>query len=133
MALRSAHSFPVPPAETGALFPPIVDGIAPVITNFSPAIGVEVSASTPVQFDVTDNGTFRRLMILMSMPTDPTETADLVHDGDSFRGEYTAAVNTRVSISGGFRFTVLRAGGWLATPKAEFFVIDTGGNEGVIT
>lgn len=57
-----------------------------------------------------------------------TGVTELVHDGDAFRGFY-AATSSRTMIGGGFRFTVLRSGGWPGAPTIQAFAIDHAGNE----
>ena len=57
--------------------------------------------------------------------TDPTHH---VHDGDAFRGHY-AASSSRTMIAAGFRYSVLRTGGWPAAPTIQTFAIDRAGNE----
>ena len=104
------------------------DSTPPVIGNLSPTPGTLLQLTDPVSFDVTDNsGQFRRVMVAVFFPS--TGITELVHDGDGFLG-FFAASSSRVLIAGGFRFTVLRAGGWLSSPTVRVFPIDRSGNEG---
>jgi len=108
----------------------VANATSPEISNFSPAVGEEISASDTISFDVTDDeGLFERILIAVSFPDGTFEVA---HDGDNPRGNYTSLPNARVSITNGFRYTLRRAGNWPSTPTFEYFVIDDAGNSGVI-
>lgn len=128
--VRSSPTRPLSPGYL-AFLPsapaPPVDTIPPVVGNFSPAPGTPIARTGPISFDVTDeSGEFRRIFIVASFPT--TGMTEVVHDGDGFRGFYTAS-SSRTMIAGGFRYTVLRSGGWPGAPTIQTFVIDRGGNE----
>lgn len=111
---------PPPPA-------PPVDATAPAVGNFNPAPGTPIARTGPVSFDVTDDsGDFRRIFVVAFFPA--TGVTEVVHDGDGFRGFY-AASSSRMMISAGFRYTVLRSGGWPAAPTIQTFAIDRAGNE----
>jgi hypothetical protein len=107
--------------------PPPVDATSPVVGGFSPAVGTPISKVTPIAFDVTDaSGAFRRIFVVAFYPT--TGISEVIHDGDGFRGFYSAT-SARQAIAGGFRYTVLRSGGWPAAPTIQTFAIDLAGNE----
>lgn len=120
------------PNLTGSVFtlsPEVTpaNAVAPVVGNFDPPQSTTINTNTPVNFDVTDDeGLFRRVIIHASFP-DGTE--EVVHDGGSFRGHYQAGNSSRVIISGGYRYTLLRAGGWPGNPTIRAFAIDQAGNE----
>lgn len=106
---------------------PTVDDTPPVVGNFSPAPGTPIARMAPVSFDVTDDsGELRLIFIVAFFPS--TGVTEVVHDGAGFRGFY-AASSSRVMIAGGFRYTVLRSGGWLAAPTIQTFALDRAGNE----
>jgi hypothetical protein len=106
--------------------PPDVDSTAPVIGNFSPAQGSQIDANQSIYFEVTDtSGTFRRI-IVHAVFEDGIE--EVVHDGSSFRGRYQVG-NTRVIITNGWAYTLLRYGGWPSSPTIRIFAIDAAGNE----
>jgi hypothetical protein len=106
---------------------PIAGG-SPVISNFIPAVGAEITTNTSIQFDVTDDqGSFRKIFIVADFPS--ISSTEVVHDGNSFKGFYVGT-STRISIPGGFRFKVLRAGGWPDSPTITTSAIDVEGNEG---
>jgi len=107
--------------------PPPVDRTAPVVGNFSPPPGTPIAKTTPVSFDVTeDSGDFQRIFVVAFFPA--TGLTEVIHDGDAFRGHY-AATSSRTAIGGGFRYTVLRSGGWPAAPTIQTFAADRAGNE----
>jgi len=110
---------PPPPAPT--------DATPPVVGNYSPAPGTPIAKTTSISFDVTDEtGGFRRVFVVAFYPA--TGISELIHDGDGFRGFYSST-SARRAIAGGFRYTVLRAGGWSAAPTIQTFAIDLAGNE----
>lgn len=101
---------------------------APVIANQLPAPGTAIARTTQVRFDVTDDsGVFRRVIVHAKF--EKTGVVEVVHDGDSFVGFYAAA-SSRVGISLGYRYTVLRSGGWPAGPAFRVIAIDRDAVEG---
>ena len=107
--------------------PPPVDETPPAVGNFSPAAGTPITKTTSIAFDVTDeSGAFRRIFVVAFFPD--TGVSEVIHDGDGFRGFYSAT-SARQGIAGGFRYTVLRAGGWPAAPTIQTFATDLAGNE----
>lgn len=120
-----------------------VDTGAPIITNFVPANGSEIRDLQSLQFDITDDLGFAVVALFTSWedPDTGDDVVDFVHDGDAFRGNYTdTTVNTRTAISGGWRYTIRRAGGWPKNSDGtnlplsiEFLPVDTSGNIGEIT
>lgn len=114
---------PVPPPPP----PPPSDTAAPLVGNFSPAVGTPISKGTSISFDVTDDsGAFRKIFVVAFFPD--TGVSELIHDGDGFRGFY-AATSSRRAVTRGFRYTVLRGSGWPAAPTIQTFAIDLAGNE----
>ena len=106
---------------------PSPDAVAPVVSGVSPAPGTTITASTPLQFDVTDNtGAFRRIFV--SVRFERTGVEEVAFDGDTFRGFY-AAVSSRTMIAGGFHFSVRRSDGWQDSPVLKVVAIDPSGNE----
>lgn len=105
-------------------------GAAPVVGNLSPAPGTPITTTTPLVFEVTDDsGAFRRVVLAVAYSSgDLAGVTELVHDGDAFVGHYSTGCS-RDPISGGFRFTILRAGGWPASPTLRVFAFDRAGNE----
>jgi hypothetical protein len=100
---------------------------APVIANVSPSQAVAIASSQPLSFDVTDDsGAFRRLLVALDFPA--LGVYELAHDGDGFAAKYVAQ-SFRQSISGGYRFTLLRQGGWPVGPTIRIFAIDPSGAE----
>lgn len=96
----------------------------PVIDNFDPPVGTPLARSDSVSFDVTDETALRRVLVLVSLGG----STYCVHDGFSFRDEFTN-LSSRSAISGGYRYTVKRNGGWTSPPEFEVLAIDTSGNE----
>ncbi|HVW29228.1 MAG TPA: hypothetical protein VHC69_27870 [Polyangiaceae bacterium] len=120
--ISSVYVAPVPPSPV-----PPVDDTLPVVGNFEPAPGTPIARMAPVSFDVTDDsGELRLIFIVAFFPS--TGVTEVVHDGASFRGFYSAR-SSRMMIAGGFRYVVLRSGGWPAAPTIQTFALDRAGNE----
>jgi len=101
------------------------DTTAPVIANVSPADGAAITRQSTCSFDVTDETGLTTILVLAEFSD--TGAYEVVHDGANFSQRYRAS--TKVSISGGFTFTVTREGGWPASPTIRVQAVDTGGNE----
>lgn len=119
----------------------ISDTIEPVISNMTPADGTPIRELTSIEFDVTDDTGLVACLLFLTW-TDPvtnTEEAELIYDGEAFRGKYTnTATNVVTTISGGLHFKIRRAGGWPQDPDGvnlpislEPVAVDGGGNIGV--
>lgn len=109
---------------------PTPDETPPEVGNLSPAPGTPITTTTPLAFDVTDDsGAFRRVLLAVAFTTGSLAgVTELVHDGDAFVGHYSVGCS-RTPIAGGFRYTILRAGGWPASPTLRVFAFDRSGNE----
>lgn len=100
------------------------DITAPVVDNYSPAVGSTVNEADPIFFDVTDNfGLFASIVIAIKQAT----TTELVHDGTSFLPPYLD-LSSRSNISNGFRYRIRRTGGWIDTVVQSAIVVDKRGN-----
>lgn len=103
------------------------DTTAPVISNWSPALGTVIGEMQPISFDVADDSGELRRVIVHAVFADGV--AEVVHDGSEWRGYYRTDSNQRVLITKGYRYTVLRHGGWPSSPTFNVFAIDSSGNE----
>jgi hypothetical protein len=102
-----------------------IDHTPPTIGNFVPAPGTPVPTFGLIQFDVTDNlSLLRRVVIGAEFPNGQW---DFVHDGDNFSPKYVGS--TRTGIASGFRFQVVPITGWLLSPTFRIIAYDTTGNE----
>jgi hypothetical protein len=109
----------IPPEPT----PPIVDGLIP-------AAGTNVSVSRVLQFDVTDTEGFTRIIVKAQKVGVLLD--EVVHDGTQFGAMYQNASNTRTPITDGYRYTILRDGGWVVGgPTLTVYATDTRGAEAV--
>ncbi len=112
------------------------DMLAPVISNLVPTVGSAVEVNDPITFDVTDETSLALVAILVSFADGSVFVA---HDGDSFRQPFLGSNNLRTNITDGFRFTLLKDGGWIdgsgdpSAPTFEYLVLDSGGSLGVVT
>jgi hypothetical protein len=105
--------------------PIVLDTTPPVVSNVSPPENEEITRTTPVFLDVTDVGGFRRILLKVSFPDG---TWDLAYDGSTFAPKYVGLSSVTV-IATGFRFRLLRAGGWSGAPTVTPYAIDLAGNE----
>lgn len=105
------------------------DVTAPVLSNFNPPFGNSIGENEPITFDLTDNSGQMRLIILHGS-YDGVVGHEVIHDGEGFgQRNYSNGSNVRTPISGGFRYTILRDGGWPGTFTLYPFAVDTSGNE----
>jgi len=81
---------------------------APVIGSYSPSAAASITRTTALTYHVTDETSLGPVLVWATQGSDPVET---VHDGSSFVAPY-AAGSTRSSISGGYAYSIVRAGGW---------------------
>lgn len=106
------------------LIPPPPPVTPPVISGYVPAAGSSIEKNTAIQFDVTDDsGQFSLILLAVTL----NGIMEVVHDGSAFKGLYAGA-SVRSIIANGFRFTVVRQGGWTGSPTFETFAIDAEGN-----
>lgn len=104
------------------------DATPPAVSNFNPTSASTIVAASSVAFDVTDLGS-HLIQIVTAVHSDGT--AEIVWDG-AFRGRF--ATSTRGSITNGFRFSVVRTGGWPAAGLTiRVIAIDEGGNTATTT
>lgn len=93
--------------------PGLFDTLAPTVTLVSPAPGTLIARSTPFVVDVQDEnaGVFAALFVKVAT----SRLYEVAHDGEAFSYLYQAG-STRAAISGGYRFTLRREGGWPGAP-----------------
>lgn len=108
--------------------PPPGDTTPPTLVNLEPADGA-VRAQTVISFDLIDETELGLVAVVASFPDG---SAELIHDGEGFRGNYLGSANLRTAIAGGFHYAVRRDGGWRSSPTLEWFAVDASGNIGVI-
>jgi hypothetical protein len=100
-------------------------GSPPVVSGVNPAPGTPIAAGTALGFDVTDDVAFRRILVTIYFPT--LGRAELAHDGNGFLQQY--GLSRRSNIAGGFRYSVVRTGGWPATPRLLVYATNVVGLE----
>lgn len=107
--------------------PPTPSSEPPVVTVVSPPAQTAITAQTYVVFDVVDDSAlFRRIIVMASFPL--LDVLDVVHDGDKFGPAYSQR-SQRTTITNGYRYTLVRNGGWPASPTIVPYAIDRDGNE----
>ena len=101
---------------------------APVISNVTPVAASAIAATQVLGLDATASVAIRLAMLVAYFPN--LGIREVIHDGTSFGPNYPAASgNSRTVISGGFRYTLLRTGGWPASPTIIPYVVDVAGEE----
>lgn len=92
---------------------PAGDTTPPVVALIEPADGGELDRFAAIVLEVTDETALGRVFVVARFPTLGVE--EVVHQGDRFASLYTGA-SSRASITGGYRYSVKRNGGWPAPP-----------------
>jgi len=101
----------------------------PVVSNISPTVASAIQPTTPITFDVTDdNNSFVELLVIASFPS--LNILEVVNMDGVFSANYQA-LSSRTSITNGFHYSVLRAGGWPASPSFIVKSVDSDGNVNV--
>lgn len=99
----------------------------PVIANVVPAGGSNILANAALTFEVTDDlSLFRELIVIASLPS--LGLLEVVHMNTAFGPQYTAG-STRTPIVNGFQYSVIRNGGWPASPTLTIRAIDFDGSK----
>lgn len=101
---------------------PATEGVAPVVGDFVPDPGTDVSRWTPIQFTVTDNAGVRVALVAVSI-AGSADAPIVAYDGDAIRPGFT-----RSSSVDGTAFRIIPDIGWDVSPVLEFIVVDTSGN-----
>lgn len=96
-----------------------------VVTNITPAENSNITKLTPIQIDVTHaEGVDRIANIAISVLFPATGQKDDAYDGEEFSPFYVAQ-STRTAIADGYRFRLLKSGGWDSSPQIRVRAIDT--------
>lgn len=91
-------------------------GGLPEVTWLAPVPGSPISAVQPLSFEVVDpEGLLGDVLVLAAFPG----VYEVVHDGASFGPNYVESPNGRAPITNGWRYTVLRRGGWPDSPRVK--------------
>lgn len=96
----------------------------PAIGNWTPDLATEIAATTPVGFDATDAHGFRRIVVYAATSDGGGE---MVYDGAAFVAPYTGS--STAAIANGLRFSIVRNGGWLASPRLTVIAVNVDGVE----
>lgn len=101
---------------------------APVVTVISPSVDSVIEQFTQVVFEVTDEvPEFTRIMVVARFQS--FGIYEVVHNGNRFGDSYSGGLSTRMVIPKGYKYSVVRDGGWIASPVFEVFAIDSYGSE----
>ena len=120
-AFVAGYDASVVPTET------VIASTIPPTVIYSPSTGTTISATQSIQVDVADDsGEFCRVFIIARF--DATGDWEAAFDGTNFSPRYRASSSVS-TITNGFRYNVLRTGGWTATPTIHVIPIDAAGNE----
>jgi hypothetical protein len=104
--------------------------IPPEVSNVSPSVGSQITPTTPISIDITDEpaGEFRRAVLHAAYSG--LDWWEVIHNGDAFAPNY-ATGSSRTAITNGYRYSLLRRGGWPGSPTFTPIAIDTSGAENV--
>lgn len=116
----SAYTLTNPPA------PDVVDTTAPVV-SFSLPSGTKIARGDALTVDVTDETGLALIDVKVLYPT--TGDYEVAYDEGGFAPRYVAK-STKTTISGGYRFKLVRTGGWPSTPTVKVRPIDMSLNQG---
>lgn len=93
----------------------IVDLITPIST---------ISRTTPIIIEVYSTAVpLRRAWVSASYAGLLID--DMIHNSVRFGSAYQGSTNQRANITNGYRFTLLRDGGWPGTPQIDVHAVDT--------
>jgi hypothetical protein len=102
-----------------------LDTAPPVVANFVPPPGA-ISRYQALQFDVTDNREVTALVVSVRFEPVPPGTnrpKEVVFDAEGFADAYRAH-STVQTIPSGYRFSILRDGGWPSAPRIHVLASD---------
>jgi hypothetical protein len=102
------------------------DEVDPIISNITPAASTDLTPTTTVGFDVTDDSG-ATLVEFVWVSFAATGDTEVVWTGDGFSPRY--ASSTRLPITDGFQYRINRVGGWPSAPQLAIKALDAGGNE----
>lgn len=94
--------------------------------NTSPVEDTEIDNTQVITFDVLDTETFLGRVLIGIQYPEMDGATELVWDGTAAVGPHTVTV---VPITDGYRYSVLRTGGWPSAPTVRVFVTNLGGRE----
>lgn len=105
------------------------DSVRPNVSIISPSPGSNITRLQQITVDVTDNsGSFGR--IILHGGYSGLAGVEPIHDGEVWNvRHYSGSLNTRQVIANGYRYTILRDGGWPGDISLTPYVIDGSGNE----
>lgn len=113
----------VDPNDTVAVFSPdLRDGNPPTVAVVSPALGQVIPRNVPWVVDVTDDRSVPGAALYAEFRT--SRLSELIWKGDRFTFRYGGS--TRTAIAGGYRYSLIRDGGWPSAPT--FGVLAWDGN-----
>jgi hypothetical protein len=104
---------------------PDPDTIPPTISIVAPSVGSSIGANQPIVVDVTDDAG----VSLVVLTVEQGSAHEVVWLRDAFATSY-ATGSLRTAIANGYRYTIRRAGGWIASPVFHAEAVDGGGNLG---
>lgn len=101
---------------------PNIEYTAPVAAVNTPTAGSTLaSKSTALVVDVTDASSLKRVIIFASFSAGANP--EMVYDGTNWTSAYDAS-SARSSISGGYRYSIVRDAGWRTNPTIYVYALD---------
>lgn len=99
----------------------------PTVENVIPSTGSNIQPGQIIQFDVTTTNMLKRVFVLIKFNS--LNIYEVCHDGTAFAPNYNNVNCMRNIITNGYRYTILRSGGWPDAPTIVADAFDTSGGE----
>lgn len=99
----------------------------PVVSNVTPIPGTPITPTTAIGLDVTDTQGLRRVILTVAFPS-VMLGEEVIHNGSGFAAIYSQG-STRTAITNGWRYSLVRSGGWPAAPVLTPYAFDVKGAE----
>lgn len=109
-----------------SMVPPSDDSNPPQISNQEPPPNSDIAYNQPVYVDVTDDVGVG--IVFMYVTFEDNDVEEVVYNGAGFSPFYAGA-SKRTAIAGGYRFMLIRFGGWPSNPTFTLRPVDTSGNQ----
>lgn len=98
----------------------------PVLANVAPTVGAIITSAQVISFEITSTPALQRVMVFVRFPGARIE--EVIWDGTDFTERYQG-VSSRVAITNGFRYSVIRNPVWPDSPQFAIYAINTSAEE----
>lgn len=98
----------------------------PVLANIAPSAATIIPSDLALSFELTSSPSLQREMVFVRFPGAGIE--EVIWDGSAFTSRY-ASRSTRVAITGGYKYTVIRTPVWPDSPQIAIYAVNTSAEE----